>query len=336
MSHWKDVLRSALCVGLFALTGGGIVAMRSADVGAQGSSMPVSVGIIGNTVEYYPIFVADKKGFFEKNGIKVDVVATGGSAKSAQMTAAKAINIGSSSWLDAVRAIDGGAEIKAVATSLNTATTMLIGAKNVKSVGDLKGKRVSMGGAKDITMVWWTAMARKAGLNPDKDSEVIFGGGTPARFAALAAGGVEAAAVATPLAFKAMQEGYTNLGLMGPYLPNVPYMTWQANAAWAAANREAVVRFIRPNNQAIAFIYDKANRNEAAQILATSSGVSLDEALKTHDLILEIKGFAPDSAGSAEGVQGTLKVLSDFGDVTAPKPVSVYYDDSFVRAAKGG
>ena len=115
---------------------------------------------------------------------------------------------------------------------------------------------------------------------------------------------VEAAAVATPLAFKAMQDGYTNLGLMGPYLPDVPYMSWQANAAWATANRDTVVRFIRANNEAIAFIYNKANRNEAAQILATSSGAPLEEALKTHDLVVEIKGFAPDSAGTAEGVQG--------------------------------
>ena len=66
-------------------------------------------------------------------------------------------------------------------------------------------------------------------------------------------------------------------------------------------------------------------------------GVRGDGQIVVHPATqLEIKGFAPDSAGSTEGVQGTLKVLSDFGDVTAPKPISVYYDDSFVRAAKGG
>jgi len=334
MSDWENTLCRAFRAGVLVLTAGVILALQSPVASAQ--TAPVTLGIIGNTVEYYPIFVADKKGFFEKNGIKVDIVATGGSARSLQMSAAGAINIGSSSWLDSVRAIDGGAEVKAVANSLRTATTMLIGGKNVKSIADLKGKRVSMGGAKDITMVWWTAMARKSGLNPDKDAEVIFGGGTPARFAALAAGGVEAAAVATPLAFKAVQDGYTNLGLMGPYLPDVPYMSWQANAAWATANRDTVIRFIRANNEAIAFIYDKANRNEAAQILAASSGAPLEEALKTHDLVVEIKGFAPDSAGTAEGVQGILKVLVDFGDVKAPKPVSFYYDDSYRRAAQGG
>jgi ABC-type nitrate/sulfonate/bicarbonate transport system substrate-binding protein len=333
MITWKSSLGRALCAGAAALAIGAISALWPVASLAQGA--PVSVGIIGNTVEYYPIFIAEKKGFFEKNGIKIDVVSTGGSARSAQMTATKAINIGSSSWLDAMRAIDGRAEIKVVANSLRTATTMLIGGKNVKSIGDLKGKRVSMGGAKDITMVWWTAMARKSGLDPDKDAEVIFSGGTPARFAALAAGGVEAAAVATPLAFKALQDGYSDLGLMASYMPDLPYMAWQADAAWAAANRDLLVRFIRANNQAIAYIYDNANRNEAAQILSTSSGAPFEEALKTHDLVVRIKGFAPDSAGSADGVQGILKLLADFGDVKTPRPGPFYYDDSYVRAASG-
>ena len=332
MTRSHNHARRMICAGLAAFAAGGILVSQAAR--AQGAPQSLSLGIIGNTVEYYPIFVADKKGFFAQNRLKVDVVTTGSSARSAQMTATSAVNIGSSSWLDTVRAIDGGAEIKIVANSLHTATTMLIGAKNIKSIADLKGKRVSMGGAKDITMVWWIAMAQKSGLNPQKDAEVIFGGGTPARFAALAAGGVEAAAVATPLAFKALQEGYTNLGLMGGFLPNVPYMSWHANARWAAADRDAVVRFIRANNQAIAFIFDMRNRGAVAQILASSSGVSLDDALKTHDLVVQIKGFAADSGGTPDGVQGIVKVLTEFGDMKAPRPVAFYYDDSYVRAAQ--
>ncbi len=333
MAELHDFTRRMFCAGLAALALGSILGSQA--VFAQGAPQSVSLGIIGNLAEYYPIFVADKKGFFAQNQLKVDVVTTGGSARSAQMTATDAVNIGSSSWLDAVRAIDGGAPVKIVANSMQTATTMLIGAKNIKSIADLKGKRVSMGGAKDITMVWWIAMAQKSGLNPAKDAEVVFAGGTPARFAALAAGGVEAAAVATPLAFKAIQDGYNNLGLMGGFLPNVPYMSWHANARWASANRDTVVRFVRANNQAIAFIFDRGSRSEAAQILASVSGVSLDDALKTHDVVVEIKGFAADSGGTPEGVQGVVKVLTEFGDLKAPKPVVFYYDDSYVRAARG-
>lgn len=333
MSTLNRFERRTALHGLAALAAAAGLALSPAPVHAQSPRTTVSVGIVGTTVEYYPIFVGDKKGFFERNGIKVDVVTTGSSARSIQMTSTDALNIGSSSWLDAVRVIDGGASIKVVANSLHTATTMLIGAKNIKSIGELKGKRVTMGGAKDITTVWWKAMAQKAGFNGEKDVDLVFGGGTPARFAALAAGGVEAAAVATPLAFKAIQDGFNNLGLMGGFLPDVPYMCWQANANWATANRDVVARWVRANNQAIAYIFNPANRNEAAQVLAAASNVPIEEALRTHDLVVEMKGFATDSAGTAGGVQGIIKVLTEFGDIKAAKPVNVYYDDSFVRAA---
>ena len=69
MSDWKKTLCRAFCTGVLVLTTGVILAVQSPVASAQPA--PVTLGIIGNTVEYYPIFVADKEGFFEKNGIKV-------------------------------------------------------------------------------------------------------------------------------------------------------------------------------------------------------------------------------------------------------------------------
>ena len=292
---------------------------------------PVKLGIIYNGVEYYSVFVADKKGFFKKNGLDVEIISTSSSSRSVQMVATRAIDIGSSSWLDTVRAMHGGAEVKSFANGLHTSITMLIGAKDINSLQDLKGKRVSTGGAKDITNVWWNAMSRSVGLNPQKDSEVIFAGASSARFAALVAGGVQAAVVGPPLSFKAIQDGYKDLGIMGPYLPNVPYMTWHANSDWLQKNTDAMVRFIRANNEAIDFI--NANRQESAEILAKSSSVSIDDALKTHDMVLKVRGFNRDSSVKPEGVKGILDVLVDFGDIKDPKPITFYYDDKYVKAA---
>ena len=39
----------------------------SALVQAQAPALPVKLGIIYNGVEYYSVFIADKKGFFKKN-----------------------------------------------------------------------------------------------------------------------------------------------------------------------------------------------------------------------------------------------------------------------------
>lgn len=295
---------------------------------------PLTLGIIGPTVEYYPVFVAQAEGMFEKEGIKLDLVVTGGSANSAQMGAAGAINIGSSSWLDSVRAIAGGAPLVVVANSLVRATTMMIGAKDITSVSQLKGKRVSVGGAKDITMVWWAALARQHGLHPTNDVEVVYGGGTAARFGALASGAVQAAAVATPLAFTAIEQGYQNLGVLGPLTPNVPYITWHANRAWADANPETVAAFVRAHSNAIDFIYDPKNRQEAAEILSASSKASIEEALKTHDLVVEIQGFRRGSTFTEAEVKGVISQLTEWGDVSGNPPVIKFVDERYLTVGQ--
>ncbi|MEJ8570737.1 ABC transporter substrate-binding protein [Microbaculum marinum] len=325
-STLTHITRRTTLAGLTALGANAFLPRRAS---AQGT-MPLILGIIGPTVEYYPIFVAQKKGYFEAEDVALDLVTTGSSANSAQMVAADAINIGSSSWLDTVRGVAGGAPLVIVASSLVNATTMMLGAKDITSVEQLKGKRVSVGGAKDITMVWWSALAEQNGLHPTEDVEVIFGGGTSARFGALAGGAVQAAAVATPLAFTAIQEGYNNLGVLGPLLPNVPYMTWHANRAWAEANPETVKAFIRAHSKAIDFLYDPANREEAIDILVESTQASADEAALTHDLVVEIQGFKEGSEFAMADVEGVIALLADWGDVDATLAADTIGDTSYL------
>lgn len=331
MSSNCRISRRAVLAGTAGIATAGAFGTGRARAQAQRS---MTLGIIGNTVEYHSVFIAQALGYFEAEGLRMDVVLTGGSANSAQMAAVNAVHVGSSSWLDGIRAIDRGAPLVVVANGLAKATTMMLGARGIRSVAELRGKRVIVGGAKDITMVWWEALARQNGLHGRNDVEVVFAGATPQRFAALAAGAVQAAAVATPLAFRGIGEGFVNLGVLGPLLPQVPYMTWHANKAWAEANQATLAAFLKANNRAIDFMYAPANRQRCGEILAQRSSVSLDDALKTHDLVVEIKGFEVKSAFTDEAVRGILQLLVDWGDVQrADGPLARYVDRKFLAAA---
>jgi NitT/TauT family transport system substrate-binding protein len=296
----------------------------------------VTIGFVAMLSEFWPAMVADRKGFFDEAGIKADIVTTSASAKSVQMAAIGAINIGTGSLLDATRGIDAGADIKVVASGVVISTTMLYARPEIRSVAELKGKRVMVGGPKDITNVWWAAMAKASGLDGAKDVDLLFAGATPDRYAALVAGGVDAVAVSTPMAFSAEQKGYANLGLMGPFIPDLPYIAWYANGPWAKANRGAVTAFVKGLSRGVDFIYEPKNRAEAAAILADFTKVSADDALKTYDLIVRIKAFAPGVGFTDASVNETQKVLIEMGDMKPPaKPVAAIYDDSFVKAVAG-
>src|SRR5215469_6905321 len=68
--------------------------------------------VIGVSVSIWPAIVAKEKGFFADEGLDVDVIDSGSSARSVQQVAAGGAVIGSSSMVDTVRAIGAGATVK--------------------------------------------------------------------------------------------------------------------------------------------------------------------------------------------------------------------------------
>ena len=156
--------------------------------------------------------------------------------------------------VDTIRGIGAGAKVKIFLNSLAVGTHSLIAAKNIKTVGDLRGKRVMTGGPGDITNLWWGAAARHFGLDPAKDVQLMFSGSTTA-WSRAGCRRVEATVLSTPQSFKAVEEGWTDLGPVAPYLGEFPMMIWHVNTeSWARANQKKLVSFIRAHNKAVRYM----------------------------------------------------------------------------------
>jgi NitT/TauT family transport system substrate-binding protein len=300
---------------------------------AQTAPPTVTATIIGVSVSIWPAIVAEQKGFFVDEGVKVDLISAGASTRSLQQVAAGSAEIGSSSMVDTIRAIGAGAKVKIFLNSLAIGTHSLIAAKTIKTVGDLRGKRIMTGGPGDITNLWWGATARHFGLDPVKDVDLMFSGSTTARLAALYAGAIDASVLSTPQSFQAVQDGFTDLGPVAPYLGEFPMMIWHVNESWAHANETQVAAFIRAHNRAVRYMSDPAHKVEAAEMLARASKSSVEDALKTWDLCMQIKAFVADGSITDAAVMRVRDSLIVSGDLKgAPQPPSAYYDGSFARS----
>jgi len=294
----------------------------------------LSAVVIGVSVSIWPAIVADKKGFFTEEGLDFDLINSGSSSRSLQQVAAGSAQIGSSSVVDTIRAIGGGANVKIFLNSLAVGTHSLVAAKNIKSVRDLKGKRVMTGGQGDITNLWWHAVAKHFGLDPSKDVELLFSGSTAARTAALLGGAIEASVLSTPQSFKAIEDGFTDLGPVAPYLGEFPMMIWHVNANWARTNDKTLAAFVRAHNKAVRYMSDPSHKREVAEILAKASGSGIDDALKTWDLCMQINAFVPDGAITDAAILRARDTLLESGDLKPPAmPPAAYYDRHFVDAA---
>ena len=296
----------------------------------------VPVVVIGISVSIWPAIIARDKGFFQAQGLEVDFVDSGASARSVQQVAAGSAAIGSSSMVDTVRGIAAGAGVKVFLNSLAAGTHSLIAARQIGSIAELKGKRVMTGGPGDITNLWWQAAARHFGLDPTRDVELLFSGATTARLAALYAGAIEASVLSTPQSFKAIADGFTDLGPAAPYLGDFPMMIWHVNTRWAEANPNLVLAFVRAHNQAVNYLLDPQHREEAAEMLGKASRASLEDALKTWDLCLRVHAFVSDGTVSEQAIERVRDTLIAAGDLKPP-PLSPrsFYDDRYVKAVAG-
>jgi NitT/TauT family transport system substrate-binding protein len=320
----KAVGRTLLFAGAVVL--GGTVAGRA--------ETTITFGLVAKLAIQWPIWVSIDKGTFAKLGVKMDMVAAGGSARSAQQLAAGAIHIGEAGLPDLIRPIQQGAPIKIIAYEVAEAPYKLVAKKDIKSIAQLKGKKIMIGGSKDITLIFFQAMTKPHGLTA-KDFDFVYAGATSARFAALHSGGVDATILTSPFDFQAIGLGYTNLGSVHTVLPNFPFSAYGVNTAWAAQNRAAVVAFLKGVHEGIQWLYDRKNKDEAVKILVKSIGAKEDDTAKTYDLFFgEIQAFRKDGAMPPAGFQRLLDALVELGDLQKPTPpMAKFVDDSFMKEA---
>ena len=152
---------------------------------------------------------------------------------------------------------------------------------------------------------------------------------------ALFAGGIEATVLSTPQSFKAIQDGWTDLGPVAPYLGEFPMMIWHVNSAWAKAQQKAVVSFMKAHNKAIHYMVNPANRQEVSQMLAKRIAFRTRRCVEDLGPMHENPCLYSGWVDFRSGRERVIETLLKSGDIKAPeKPVNAYYDASFVDAAK--
>src|SRR5215831_3674128 len=144
----------------------------------------ISFGITSGTALSLAHYVATEQKYYEAENLKVDTIVAGAAVGVLQQLAAGSLNIAQAATDQSLRAILRGAPIRIVAGAVSNAPFRAVAAKKVTNWSDLKGKSISVGGLTDVTLYFLRVMARRNGL-ADRDYDLLYGGGTPNRFAQL-------------------------------------------------------------------------------------------------------------------------------------------------------
>jgi NitT/TauT family transport system substrate-binding protein len=186
----------------------------------------------------WPFYIGIAKGMFVARGIDLDVVYTSSAPNLLQQTAAGSLDLAMSTGLvDPIRAIVKGGPVSIILVEVVAAPYELLSKPAIKSLSQLKGKIIAVGGFNDITNIYLDRMLAPSGMKRG-DFDMKFFGSTPARYAALQASAVDAAMLSQPANYYAAAAGYVSLGLVKDYAGDLPFSGSAVNTAWAKAHPE--------------------------------------------------------------------------------------------------
>ncbi|MGH7246793.1 MAG: ABC transporter substrate-binding protein, partial [Pseudomonadota bacterium] len=191
---------------------------------------------------------------------------------------------------------------------------VLIGKAGIRSIADLKGKRVSVGAPSDPTTLYFERMATANGLHQG-DYQVLSAGFAAARYAALKAGVAEAAMLLPPLNFLAEKAGFVTLGLAADYLKDLPFTGMAVYKPWTTAHVALVKRLLAATDQSMAWLLDTAHRQEAIDLLVQVVHADAANSAASYDLLRRIGYFEATSKVSHRKLQNLIDTERKLGQV---------------------
>jgi ABC-type nitrate/sulfonate/bicarbonate transport system substrate-binding protein len=254
---------------------------------SSGTAEPLRVGKAGREAfSFVPVDVGAEVGIFKKHGLDLEISSFGGEAKLQQGMAADSVDIALSSG-PGLAFIVKGSPIKGIAAMAGPPLLFALMVRTddtVKTVADLKGKRVGVSTVGSVTSWIVSEVSRQNGWGFDGVSQVPIGDDAT-RIAALRTRSIDAAIVNLAVALNFVQRGEGRVllrfnDLLKDFHVHVIFATDKA----IAVKPETLRSFLQGWFETIAFM--RANKPETVRIAKeimgtdeTTAGMIYDELM---------------------------------------------------------
>ncbi|MGH7087287.1 MAG: ABC transporter substrate-binding protein [Stellaceae bacterium] len=283
----------------------------------------ITTGLIGSpNTGGWPFYIGVSEGFFAKAGIEPQFVYVPTAPGLVQQLVGGSLDVvGNIGVVEPIHAVAKGAKIAILRMTEGTTPYEMVAQPSIKSIKELKGKTICIGGLMDINRVYLERIMQANGLK-DSDYDLLIIGNTAQRYAALKSGTVAATMLVPPTSFFANKEGYSNLGLIKDYAKDIPMGSADVSIAWADAHRDAAKELVKVLDQSIAWFYDEKNRDKAIDILTKLSHADRNQVAESYDFVHKIGMYEKGEGVSRTNLQHLIDAMKSIGDLkgTPVKP----------------
>jgi NitT/TauT family transport system substrate-binding protein len=182
-----------------------LLSMKGRGRTAELTKLPVGILLAG---EFSPTYIARKRGFFEKNGLAVELMYFQGGSQAIQALVAGQIPITVTAGPEGVVAKLQGADILLLSTNNPTLAFTLLVSPEIKKPEDLRGKKAGInrfGSSSDHSIRF---MFKELGL-AEKEVTVVEIGDNPTRLAAMKTNAIHASVFTVPFSVVVRKAGFT-------------------------------------------------------------------------------------------------------------------------------
>src|SRR5689334_16618164 len=219
---------------------------------AQSKSLKkIHIGVPAVSMGNMIIFFAKEAKLFEKHGLDAEVVVMQGSGIVSRALVGGSVIIAPVATPTVMNAVLAGSDMVILAHTMPGVVQSLMVRPEIKRPEDLKGKMIGVTNFGSLTDFLVRYLAKKKGLNPDKDFALLQIGADNERLIALQQGKVQGATLSHPAFILAQRAGFTTLWDFFKEI-DYPWSEIASTRTLIKQDRDLIMRYMRAHIEGIA------------------------------------------------------------------------------------
>ena len=293
----------------------------------------VSVAEVAHSIFYAPQYVADALGYFEDEGLDVEIILTPGADKVSAAVLSGDVNIGFSGSEVTVYVYNQGEKDYLVTFAGLTKKdgSFLVARKEMKDfkVEDLKGEYIiagRQGGMPAMTLEW---ALNQNGL---KTTDVTFD--TSVAFSAMAGtfiGGTgDFVSLFEPQALELEKQGYGHVvASVGELGGTVPYTAYHAKKSYIEENPDVIESFTKAIQKGLNFVHNNNSEKIADAIIDYFPDTSRNDLVKIIDRYKDIDSWYDTTYINGKDFNHIQTIMENAGELDKKAPYNKLVDNSY-------
>lgn len=245
----------------------------------------ITLAEVAHTIFYAPQYLAINNGYFEEEGLKINLILTSGADAVMSAVLSGDADIGFSGTEATIYVYNGGEKdyIKTFAGLTQKDGSFLVSRKKYDNftLKDLKGKTIiggRIGGMPEMTFEW---ALRQNNIDPKKDVNIDTSIAFSAMEGAFIGGTGDFVTLFEPNALSVEKNGYGYVvAYIGELGGNVPYTAYNARTSYIENNKDIIKKFTKAINKGLEFVKNNSEEKIAERIIDFFPDTSMNDLIK--------------------------------------------------------